>query len=178
MTVSSVSGWRSRRTARVALAALLVAGSVLTQPERVSAQFQEPCELKCIGVLGVTGFVAATGAAVAAGRLTGGMSTVNQGLLVWGSTMTLVVGGGMGLSGNGHRQERAVYAAGLGMLAGALTGFTFETLRTGGDGPRVLAGALIGASVGVIAAGVYGAVSYDGESTAEPMPLLSLTIPF
>jgi hypothetical protein len=106
------------------------------------------------------------------------MSTVNQGLIAWGSTFTAVVGGGMALSGNGHRQERAVFSAGLGMLGGALTGFALESVRTRGDGPRVIAGSLIGASLGAIAAGVYGAVSYDEESVADPVPVLNVSIPF
>ena len=149
----------------------------LAAPQRATAQFQEPCELRCIGVLGVSGFVAATGVSIGVGRVTGGMTTVNQGLIIWGSTITAVVGSGMALAGNGHRQERAVYAAGVGMLAGAATGFLVESLRTRADGPRVLAGVLIGASVGVIAGGVYGALSYDGEA-ADPVPLMSISIPF
>jgi hypothetical protein len=159
-------------------ALLLVAAVVLLAPAPATAQFQEPCELACIGVLGATGFIAATGTAVAVGRITGGMSTVNRGLLVWGTSFTAVVGGGMALSGNGNRQERAVYAAGVGTLAGALTGLALEVVRTDGDGPRVLAGALMGAAAGAFVGGVYGALSYDGDDDSGPVPLVTLTIPF
>lgn len=158
---------------------LTAVGLALLPPAPASAQFEAPCELACIGVLGATGFVAATGSAVAIGRISGGMSTVNQGILAWGTSFTAVVGGGMALSGNGERQERAVYGAGIGMVSGALTALAFEAIRTEADGPRMLAGALMGAAAGAIVGGVYGALSYDGdEEAAEAVPLLTLTIPF
>ena len=164
---------------KATLTTVLLATSCLVVPAtRAAAQFEEPCELACIGVLSATSFVTATGAAVAMGRLTGGMSTVNQGLVVWSGTFAAMAGGGMGLSGNGARQERAVYAAGIGLLSGAAAGLAIEALRTGGDEPRMLAGTLIGAALGAIAGGLYGAISYDGEEDSQPIPLLTLSIPF
>jgi hypothetical protein len=145
---------------------LFVTATVLAlSPRPATAQFHEPCGLACIGVLTATSFVTATGAAVAAGRLTGGMSTVSQGLVAWGGAFAAMAGSAMALSGDGFRQERAVYGAGMGMLSGALAGL-------------VLAGTLIGAALGAVAGGVYGAISYDDKEASEPMPLLSIGISF
>jgi len=160
-----------------ALVLACAVGVALARPSSVTAQFADPCELTCIGTLGATGFVAATGASIAVGRITGGMSTVNQGLFVWGTSFAVFTGGGMALSGNGARQERAVYAAGIGTLTGALMGLTIEAIRTDGDEPRVLAGTLVGAMVGALAGGVYGALSYTGD-TRESVPLMSISVPF
>jgi hypothetical protein len=129
-------------------------------------------------VLSTTAFVTATGVSVGFGRATGGLNTVNQALLVWGSTFAAVAGGGIALAGDGARQERAVYAAGLGLLAGAVTGLAAEAIRTRGDGPRVVAGTLIAAAAGAIVGGIYGAVSHDPADPSEPVPLLTLSVPF
>jgi hypothetical protein len=99
-------------------------------------------------------------------------------MVVWGATFTAVAGGGIVLSGNGARQQRAIYAAGIGTAAGALAGLAFEAARTGGDRPRVLAGTLIGATVGAIAGGVYGALTHDDEGRAGSVPLMSVSIRF
>jgi hypothetical protein len=113
---------------------------------------------------------------VAAGRLTGGLSTVDQGLMVWGGTFTLFVGGAGALEGDGARQERAVHSAGLGAAGGALAGLAVEAARRG-DGPRMLAGTLIGATVGAVVGGVYGALSHERDGSPDPIPLFSLRIP-
>lgn len=147
------------------------------RPTVAEAQFSEPCEITCIGVLGAAAFVTATGVAVAHGRISGGMTSANKGVFLWGGSFMAVVGGGMALSGNGARQERAVYAAGVGTLAGALVGLTVETVRTDGDAPRVLAGTLMGAAAGALVGGVYGALSHD-DDMAVTVPLLTLALPF
>ena len=166
---------RVRRTLHISLiAASLVL--VLT-PSDLAAQFAEPCQLTCAAILGTTGFVAATGAAVAVGRTSGGMSTVDRGAWVWGSAFAVVAGGGILLSGDGERQERAIYAAGLGTLAGALTGLTIEALRTSGSPPSRLAGALMGATAGALVGGVFGALSYDADSSQDAVPLFALRLP-
>jgi len=164
---------RRRLSAAFAAAALL---AVHARP--VAGQFEEPCELACIGVLATTSFVTATGAAVGMGRLTGGMSSVNQGVVVWGGTFAAMAGGGMALSGDGRRQERAVYGAGIGLAAGAVTGLLIEAIRTRGDEPRVLAGSLMGAALGAVVGGVVGVITYDGDGASSPVPVLSVTIPF
>lgn len=147
------------------------------RPSTATAQFEAPCRLACAGVLGTTAFVTATGVSIAVARATGGLTRVNQGLLVWGSTFTTVLVGGVALSGNGARQERAIYGAGIGSVVGGLAGLGLEALRTRGDGPRVVAGTLIGAASGALIGGVYAALTLDGQDT-ETVPLLSVNIPF
>jgi hypothetical protein len=162
---------------RVALLLTCVVGIGLSRPSHAAAQFEEPCELTCVGVLGATGFVVATGASIAVGRTTGGLSTVGQGAAVWGASFAAVAGGAVALSGNGARQERAVYAAGIGTLGGALVGLAMETIRADRGEAHVIAGTLIGATLGAVAGGVYGALSYDSDS-GGPVPLMSVNIPF
>lgn len=156
----------------------VIAAVALLTPRAASGQFSHPCELACITTLGATGFVAATGASVAVGRATGGMTSVNQGLLVWGGSFAAIVGGGMALSGNGERQERAVYATAIGTAAGTLVGLTFEAIRTDGDEPHLLAGTLVGAALGAVAGGIYGAVTWDEGDPASSVPLLSVSLRF
>lgn len=175
-TRPTVTG-RIRRAPTACL--LLAAGLGLARPTVAQAQFSEPCELSCIGVLGATGFVTATGLTVAYGRISGGMSSVNQGVFLWGGSFFAVTGAGMALAGDGELQERAVYASGIGVLTGALIGLTVETVRTGGDRPRILAGTLIGAAAGALVGGVYGALTHDDQAAGGPsVPLLTLTVPF
>lgn len=155
-----------------------VAALALARPSPAAAQFTDPCELTCVGVLGATSFVAATGVSIAVGRIGGGMSTVNEGLLAWGASFAALTASAMALSGDGGRQERAVYAAGIGTLGGAVLGLGIEGIRTDGDEPHVLAGTLIGAALGAVAAGAYGALSYHDGGSGEAIPALSVTIPF
>lgn len=161
----------------VCVAGVTLSLLLLRPPTEVTAQFSEPCELTCAAVLGATGFVAATGTAIALGRLTGGMSTVNQGLWVWGGTFGALVGGGIALSGDGERQHRAIYGAGLGALAGAVAGFTIEALRTRGDEPGVLSGTFIGATTGALLGGVYSALTYS-DSAQSSVQLFALRLTF
>jgi hypothetical protein len=154
-----------------------MAGVALGPAPGASAQFEEPCGVACAGVLGAAAFVTATGASIGMGRGAGGLSSVNEGLLVWAGTFSAFVGGGIALSGNGERQERAIYAAGIGTMAGAVIGLALEAARSGADEPRVFAGALIGAAAGAVLAGVYGAVSYETGRGTGDMPLFSVRVP-
>lgn len=166
------------RAAPITRAAILV-GLLLpavAAPDEALGQFSAPCGVECALTLGATGFTAATGTVVAIGRING-ISTIRQGLWAWGTGFTVVVGGGIALSGNGARQRRAVYGAGAGSLSGAVLGLAIESVRTRGDGPRVLAGALVGAAVGSVVGGVYGALSYDEETASGPVPLFSVRLP-
>jgi hypothetical protein len=165
---------------RVALptSMLLLGFLFLHSPAHVKAQFSDPCQVTCAAVLGATGFVAATGASVAVGRLSGGMSTVDQGLWVWGSSFLVFAGGGVALAGDGERQERAVYAAGIGTAAGALAGLALGAVRTSADGPQRLAGVLVGATVGALLGGAYGALSHKADASQSTVPLFTLQLPF
>lgn len=168
-----------RRGPSRALAVLALAAAVVNAPLPipVAAQLSSPCELTCGLVLGATGFTTATGALVAWGRTSGGVSNISEVAGVWGGTFLVFVGGGIALSGNGERQERAVYVAGIGALAGSLVGFAVASALDGGDRARKVAGALIGAAAGAVVGGVYGALSQDDEAGGGT-PLLQMSVPF
>lgn len=144
-------------------------------PAQASAQFADPCELGCIAVLGATSFVTATGVSVAAGRVTGGLTSMGQGLFLWGLSFAATAGGGMALSGNGERQERAVYAAGLGTLAGGAAGGLLGK-ALGGDEAHVISGSLVGAAAGALIGGAVGALTWSGDDGGGAVPLLSLRL--
>jgi hypothetical protein len=146
-------------------------------PWPTRAQLSEPCAAACGSTLVVAGAVAATGAVAALGRLRGGLSTTSEGIWVWGASFVTVVGAGAALSGNGARQERAVYAAAIGSVAGAALGFAVGAATDSRDGARSVAAALIGAAVGTIAGGVYGALSHD-DGGAALTPSFGLDVPF
>jgi len=165
----------SPRAAVSQMIVVLVALQVL--PSTTRAQLSEPCAAACGVTLVVAGAVAATGAVATLGRLEGGLSTTSEGLWVWGATFATVVGAGAALSGNGARQERAVYAAAIGSLAGAALGLALGAVTDSGDRARSVAAALIGAAAGAVAGGVYGALSHDGGG-ATLTPSLSLAVPF
>jgi len=145
-------------------------------PVPTLAQFSDPCELECIAVLGATSFVTATGVSVAAGRLTGGLTSMSHGLLLWGASFAAAAGGGMALSRSGERQERAVYAAGIGTLVGALAGGLLGT-SLGGDEARVISGTVMGAAAGALIGGVVGALTWSDGETGSTMPLFSIRLP-
>ena len=108
------------RRSVVATLALSAATALLPRPAR--GQFRAPCEVQCALTLGATAYVAGTSALVAWGRASGGVSTSKEAALVWGTGFAIVAGGGVALGGNGARQERAIYGAGLGTLAGTVAG--------------------------------------------------------
>lgn len=149
----------------------------MARPEPVTAQFTTPCEARCALVLGASSYAVGTGALVAWARTTGGISTGREGLWIWASGFALTVGGGVALSSDGQRQERAVYASGVGLLAGSAAGLLVGTLGAG-SGPPPLATALIGASAGALIGGLFGALTHDGDgepqdSGGTALPLFS-----
>jgi hypothetical protein len=146
-------------------------------PSSARAQLSEPCAAACGATLVAVSAVAATGAVATLGRLEGGLSTTSEGLWAWGASFAAVVGAGAALSGDGARQERAVYAAAVGSVAGAALGLVLGAATDSGDRARSVAAALIGAAVGTVAGGVYGALSHDDRGAALT-PSLSLEIPF
>ena len=171
----SRSGRRRGRPTSFSLALALLAAAT---PVPASAQLTAPCEVTCAAVLGATGLAAATGALVAYGRRGGGVSTLSEGLTVWGIGLVGFVGGGLALSGNGPRQERAVYAAGIGAVAGSLLWLGIESTRSETDGARKVAATLMGAAAGALAGGVYGALSHEGGGGGAQVSMFSVRIPF
>lgn len=165
---------RSRRPLGALRLALVVGGLWSARPSPAAAQLSSPCEATCALVLGLSGYAVGTGAVVAWGRHTGGLSTSGQALRLWVSGFAMTVGSGMALSGNGERQERAVYGAGLGLIAGSAVGLVLGSIGSEGDGARRIAGVLIGAGAGALIGGVFGALSYDeGSGPAVAVPLLA-----
>jgi hypothetical protein len=137
----------------------------------MTAQLASPCELTCGLVLGATGFTVATSALVARGRLGGGVPSMADAADAWVGSFVLYVGAGLALSGNGARQERAVYAGGLGALGGALVGLAIETTLEPAPDARKVAAALFGAALGAVVGGVYGALSHE-EAGASAQPTM------
>lgn len=159
----------------VALAAAL---SIAAPAAPASAQFSDPCDVACALVLGASAYTVAIGTVVAYGRATGGYSTRNAALGIWSASFIAVAGGGMVLSGNGERQERAVYASGIGAIAGALTGLAVGSTLDRSDRSARLAAVLISAAAGTLVGGFYGALSYDeGGASAQPAQI-GIRIPF
>src|SRR5690606_27286333 len=107
----------------VAVAAALAMGAPALP---ASAQFSDPCDAPCALVLGASAYTVAIGTVVAYGRATGGYSTRDTPLAIWTTSFVAVAGAGIALSGNGERQQRAVYASGIGAAAGALTGLAID----------------------------------------------------
>ena len=142
-----------------------------------SAQLSRPCGATCGIVLGATGLTFATGTLVTYTRFTGGVGTPNEALRIFGVSFGAFVGGAVALSGNGERQERAVYSAGLGAVVGSIVWLALESSRGQSTGARRLAATLMGAAAGALAGGVYGALSYDGDPLA-PGASFSVSVPF
>ncbi len=172
-STDSRSGRRCGRPTIFSLALALLAAAA-----PASAQLTAPCAVTCAAVLGATGLTAATGALVAYARHGGRVSTPSEGLTVWGIGLVGFVGSGIALGGNGQRQERAVYAAGIGALAGSLLWLGIESTLAESDGARKIAATLMGAAAGALAGGVYGALSYEAGGGGAPASLLSVRIPF
>ena len=154
-------------------AAALVA--VLNFPAaELNGQFTSPCDVRCALVLGGAGYAVGTGTLVAWGRASGGISTYTEAIALWGGGFAVTVGAAMALNGNGARQERAVYGAGLGVLAGSAAGVLVGVARAKGDGAYVVAATLIGAGAGALAGGIYGALSHVDEGSTRQIPLLAV----
>jgi len=155
----------------LALLATLVA---LSRPATVDAQLSGPCDAWCGVVLGATGLTIATGTLVTRARLTGGISSTNEAVTVWGGSLVLAVGAGVALGGDGRRQERAVYASGIGAIGGALIGTGLESVLGESTRQRKVAAALMGGAAGALLGGVYGALTHDGEPASM---LLGVRLP-
>ena len=158
-----------------ALAAALAIGSP-TAP--VSAQFSHPCDVPCALVLGASAYTVAMGTVVGYGRMARGYSTRNQPLAIWVTSFAVVAGGGMALSGNGERQERAVYSSGIGALGGGLAGLAVGSTFDERDTSAKLAAVMIGAAAGALAGGIFGALSYDEGDTGPQPAMIGLRITF
>jgi len=146
-----------------ATVAAIIVGSV---PSEGAAQFSDPCSVECAVVLGATSFAFASGTAAAVGRLKGGFSTARQGMVAWGSGFAFAAGAGIALSGNGARQEHAVYLAGLGALSGSLVALASESLIGDSTSEQRLAATLVGAAVGALVGGAYGALTWEEEAAS------------
>ena len=112
-------------------------------------------------------------------RTKGGVATTREAAWIWGAGFSMTIAGGVALSGNGERQERAVYASGLGVLAGAAAGWLVGSLGSSDDGPRVLAATLVGAGAGALLGGLVGGATYDasGGNSLPSLTVLSLRLP-
>jgi hypothetical protein len=174
----------STRCLRAAAASVLVSAVLATGPDQASGQFSDPCSLECGLLLGATSFVFATGTATAAGRMSGGFTTARQGMVIWGSGFVFAMGAGIAVSGDGDRQERAISLAGLGALGGSLVGLVSEALLGDSTSEQRLAATLVGAAVGILAGGVYGALSSDvpsvpnGPASTLVGPVFSIPVGF
>jgi len=167
-----------RRQRRIRFFAGALALLACTSPRDLSGQLSEPCRSVCGLILGSTAVTTATGAAVAVGRLRGGVSTAKEGLLVWGATLGLYAGAGVSLQGNGERQQRAVLAAGIGTLAGSLLALAIESARREPDGAAKFAASLAGAALGAVVGGVYGATTARTPAERTTLPSFSVTVSF
>ena len=174
MTFAQRVTFAGRVCARASALSLLV---LTFSSVEARAQLSEPCQIKCGVVLGASSFAVAIGTSVAMGRLRGGYSTTRQGEVYLTVGLVVGLGAGIALSGNGDRQRRAVYAAGIGTLAGSLAGLAVESLSGESSGATRLAATLIGAAVGALAAGAYGAISYEGPGVGASAPATTYVSP-
>jgi hypothetical protein len=153
----------------------MLLGSSLPAP--AAAQLSQPCGVTCGVVLGVTGVTFATGAMVAYGRYTGGFSRPDRGIGVLVTSFAAFTGAGLALSGNGERQERAVYGAGAGAIIGSVVWMAIERADDESDDGGELAALLIGAAAGSLVGGVYAALTHDPTEDSGGASF-SLSIPF
>lgn len=154
--------------------AMLAACVFVAGAHHADAQFTDPCGAACALVMGASSVAFATGTATALGRLRGGYWTTGQGVRAWVGGFAVAAGAGIALSGDGDRQRRAVYGAGIGALGGAVGGWAIEALVGESSDATRLAGALVGSAVGVALGGAIGALTHDRPARA---PSISLAIP-
>jgi len=165
-----------------ALCLSLVVLLTLTAATPSEASAADECQFGCGLVLGLTSFTVATGSVAAWSRVNGGISNPGQGRTMWALGFVATVGAGAAVPA--ASRERAVFAAGIGAAAGALAGFTLESLTGSGEGSTKVAAALIGAAAGALVGGVYGALSHESEAetlalpATRPTPLVGFRIPF
>ena len=174
VTILRRGTWSGSLRARAAALGLVV---LTFSPAEARTQLSDPCQIKCGVVLGAASVAVAIGTMVSVGRLRGGHSTTRQAEAYWTVGLGLGLGSGIALSGNGERQRRAVYAAGIGTLAGSLAGLAVESVSDESSGATRLAATLIGAAVGALAAGAYGAISYEGPGVGAPGPATAYVSP-
>jgi outer membrane lipoprotein SlyB len=139
------------------------------------------CRIRCGLVLGATSFTLATGSVVTWGRITGGLQSPSQGKTIWAISFGTSLATAAALYGS--RRERTIYASGLGAAAGALLGFTVEAVAGRGESSTKVAATLIGAALGAVAGGIYGAFSEEESAAgaalaAQRAPMLEIRIPF
>jgi hypothetical protein len=180
---------RSPRPGATALAALL-AGALpflASTPHGASAQLTDPCGAGCGVLLGASAVSFAIGTSVAVGRSVGGFQTMAASRTVWATSFTAVMAGGVALSGDGHRQQRAVRGSALGAVGGALAGLAVESLTEDSTPTTRFAAALIGAAAGVLVGGAIGALTHEGSSDPPDSfapelrvgsPTFSVRVPF
>lgn len=153
---------------------------LLSTPRTASGQVTDPCDAWCGALLGANAFTFAMGTSVAVGRAAGGFHTVTAGGITWAASFGAVLAAGAGLSGDGHRQRRAVRGAALGAAGGALAGLAIESI-SGSTATTRFAATLVGAAAGVVVGGVVGALTHEGQaSRGNPVaaPAFSVSIPF
>jgi hypothetical protein len=156
---------------------VLVVLGLVADSEAAAAQFSDPCDVECALVLGATSFAFASGVATAVGRVRGGYTTTGSGIVTWTSGFVIALGSGIALAGNGERQERAVYSAGIGVLAGSLVGLAAESLSGESTKATRFAAALVGAAAGALSFGIYGAATWDPDEPGAPVPVASFSLP-
>ena len=160
---------------------VLVLAAFVSTVVPAEGQFSDPCGAGCALVLGASSIVFATGTMTAVGRLEGGFSTRRSGVVSWSAGFLAATGAGLGLQGNGARQRRAVYGAGLGGVGGALLGLATGSVLGESTAANRWAATLIGAALGVAAGGIIGATGYDAPQGAAPALTLvapSIRTPF
>ncbi|MDX1646053.1 MAG: hypothetical protein R3304_02820 [Longimicrobiales bacterium] len=145
-------------------------------------QLTAPCRIRCGIVLGAASFSFATGTTTAVGRLNGGFSRTTPAIALWSTSFAVSLRAGLALHEDGSRQRRAIYAAGLGAVGGALLAFTAESLMGERSSASRWAATLVGAALGVAVGGAAGMLSHDEGPSASPAlsisgPLLSLPLP-
>jgi hypothetical protein len=167
--------WIGRRRPSTAVIAAVAGAIAIGAPVPAAGQLSAPCEVKCGVVLGASSYAVATAAMVGWGRHTGGVRTGKRAAGIWLASFALAASGGLALGGDGARQERVVYASGLGLVAGGVIGLAVGSLRSGEPGD-LLAMNLIGAGIGSLIGGVVGALTYERE-TPGAIPVLAIRIP-
>lgn len=162
---------------RGAIIALLCGATLSADASPARAQLSDPCSIECGLVLGATSFVFASGVATAVGRTSGGFTTTSSGIVAWTSGFVVGLGSGIALAGNGERQERAIYSAGIGAVAGSIVGLAADSFSGDSTPATRVAAALVGAAAGALAFGVYGAVTWDESDPGATLPLASFSVP-
>jgi len=108
--------------------------------------------------------------------MNGGFTTTSSGIVSWTSGFVVGLGSGIALAGNGERQERAIYSAGIGAVAGSLVGLAADSFSGDSTPATRVAATLVGAAAGALTFGVYGALTWDEDEPGAPVPLASFSV--